>query len=232
MLRNSYRSVLGLLALSIACTEALAEQCSSYEELGINLEKQYGEQRVFSGFANREGDKAAATIYEFWSNPERSTWSLVAHKLLQVHYEGRQITRECAFVVRSGNRHRLADKEVAVTDSAQPAVAGQEVSAASALSYLQSPGCVSPSSSARALKERYGEEPVLRALTEDGAIIEIHGGHSSWTITGAWIREARNPITGAMLRDTSTGQEIHQLCSVALFSGKSWGLFSIQEDAI
>jgi hypothetical protein len=63
-------------------------------------------------------------------------------------------------------------------------------------------------------------------------MVEIYGSKNSWTIAQTSLQSSRNRITGAMLRDENTGQEIRQFCSQPAFSGKSWGLFPFVEEHI
>lgn len=92
--------------------------------------------------------------------------------------------------------------------------------------------CIPRERHAAALKERYNEVPIMRALADDDTVLEIYGSNESWTITLAKIREVRNTMTGRPLTEELTGQKIHQLCSDPAYSGKTWTVFEPVRAAI
>jgi hypothetical protein len=213
--------------LSAACTEALAGECADYDRITAQLGKQYHEQLIFSGFADARDSKAAAAIYEFWANPERGSWSLVAHKLLQFQIDDSSVTKDCALIVNAGKRFHLPQVEQDAGNALETTAETDTVEMPSSQT-----SCIPHSFYAQILKRKYQEVPVLQALTKTDDLIEIYGSADSWTITQTKLQSSRNRVTGAVLRDEKTGQEIHQLCSQPAFSGKSWGLFAFIEEHI
>lgn len=202
----------------VSTSVAHADLCPTYDEVAGKLEKRYGEQKLFSGFGELDAGAGANAVYEFWSNPQRGNWTLLAHKLLLFQDGGRRVTRSCAFVVDSGKRHRdLAE----LTAPASPAVADAGAPTASG------PNCVARSQHAQVLADKYHERPTVQALSNDKSLLEIYAGEASWTITRARVRELHHPISGAALRDRKTGQEIRSLCSRAVYSGGQWGRFAL-----
>jgi hypothetical protein len=230
MLRT-FLMMVGFVSATVVTMNGFAMECASYEQIQGKLRSKYGEQKIFSGFTDTEDKQAANVIYEFWANPERGNWSLIANKLIIFQYNGNTIHENCVFIVNSGKRHHLTstrhqdlDIDAEKTDSS--------ASADEPTDTTPLYNCVPRDRHAQALKNRHDEIPVLQALAEDKALIEIYGSSDSWTITRVKAREVRNLMTGAPLTDTSTGQEIHQLCSSPAFSGKSWGLYQISEQPI
>lgn len=218
MIRTTSALILGLLFLGSWAATAAASVCPSYEEVQNSLERTYGESKIFGGFAD-DDDHSATAIYEFWANPERGTWSLVAQKLIQFQYGNRTTTRHCTFVINSGSQHRL------MTDHDEFKTATREANAAPNTRHY--PGCVPRSSFAYQLETDYHETPLLYALASDGALVEVYGGEESWTIFRSQLKGIAHPLVGQPLTDPQTAQEIRQLCFTAAFSGKSWGIFPV-----
>ncbi len=194
--------------------------CTDYDRLTSQLDRKFKEQRFFSGLTNSNDKRAAAAVYEFWANPKKGSWSLVAHKLLQFQIDGKTKTKDCAFIVNSGKRFQLASINLDAEPSNQ---------AESALAAPMNPSCIPHDFYAQTLKTRYQEVPVVQALAKDDAMVEIYGSADSWTITSTQVQSSRNPMTGVVLRDGETGQEIHQLCSRPAFSGRSWSTYDFED---
>lgn len=226
LFKKPLQLALGLFAITTVATDALAESCPSYEEVTAKLNKQYGEQIIFTGFTDSGSERKATSVFEFWSNPERGSWSLVAHKLVLIQADGRQVSKDCAFVVKAGTQHQILP---AVAVDNQPEVAD---SAETEVTEPLNRNCIPHSQHAKALRERYQEEPVLQAITSDKTLLEIYGGNASWTIVQSQIKALTNPMTGTAMRAPETGQEIHQMCSTALSAGTSWGTSEIEHDTI
>jgi hypothetical protein len=184
---------------------------------------------IFSGFADSDEKHAANVIYELWANPARGNWSLIANKLVIFQYDGTPVSKNCVYMVNSGKQHHLVatrhdmevEPEKIIQSTSEPAEQQSTL-------Y----NCVPRGIHAQALKTRHDEVPILQALDEDKAMIEVYGSRNSWTITQVKAREVRNVMTGAPLTDTKTGQEIHQLCSSPAFSGKTWGLYPFKNQHI
>lgn len=216
-----------------AGTALAAGECADYDRITAQLGKKYGEQMLFTGFADTADKKTAAAIYEFWANPERGNWSLLAHKLLQLQIGGENVTKDCALIVNTGKRFHLSQIEAigdrAIKDRGIETTAEAEDTGTLPPSMSS---CVPHQFYARILQRKYQEVAVLHALTKTEDMLEIYGGKESWTIAQTRLQSSKNRLTGTVLRDEKTGQEIHQLCSMPAFSGKSWGLSSFVEDHI
>ena len=212
------------LTLSLASVAAIASECPDYDRVTTQLGKKFHEQMVFSGFTDSKDKQAAAAIYEFWANPEKGNWSLIAHKLLQFQIDGKTKTKDCAFIVNSGKQFQLTKID--------PEVTAVDVNNQAETATPTNPSCIPHDFYAQTLKNRYQEVPVVQALAKDDAMVEIYASADSWTITSTKVQSSRNTMTGTVLRDEKTGQEIHQLCSRPAFSGKSWGTFQFVEKHI
>lgn len=225
MLLKKISLLAGCLILSLSSTHLLAYECPDYNRVTGQLDKKFHEQMVFSGFTDSKDNKAAAAVYEFWANPEKGTWSLIAHKLLQFQIDGSTKTRDCAFIVNSGKKFQLTkvDPKTGTPDPSEQATT---------MNTSMNPGCIPHAFYAQTLKTKYKEVPVLQAIAKNEAMVEIYGSADSWTITSTKVQSSRNTMTGTVLRDEETGQEIHQLCSRPAFSGKSWGMFGFIEEHI
>jgi hypothetical protein len=227
MLFKSLILFVSIWFLSGVGMDAFSDECADYDRITAQLGKQYREQMIFSGFADAENKKAAAGIYEFWANPERGNWSLIAHKLLQFQTGDTTVTKDCALIVNSGKRFHLPQIDTNVTPALETTAETDPAEIPPSLS-----NCVPHGFYARILKRKYQEVPVLQALSKSENMVEIYGSKNSWTIAQTSLQSSRNRITGAMLRDENTGQEIRQFCSQPAFSGKSWGLFPFVEEHI
>lgn len=222
--------LLGLWMAGAFWQTAGAVECVPYEDITGKLEKTYGEQLVFNGFADADNRPSAPAVYELWVNPERGNWSLVSHQvyLFQRNSQTKMHTKSCARIVSSGKRHDVLTGPAATATALaeQPAqLALAEEPAATEPAARPQLNCLPREQHAKALKDRYNEVPVLRALADDDTVLEVYGSADSWTITKAGIREVRNTVTGMPLTDKNSGQKIHQLCSDPAYSGKTWGLF-------
>lgn len=217
----------GLIAFGLAAHDALAEDCMSYDQMKAKLSRRYGEQLVFSGFADSDTNKASNAIFEFWANPSQGNWSLIVQKLMQFQYENVKLTKNCAFIVNTGKQHQVVEA-MRYTDGAAAPKDEPPLLPANDYDY----NCTPRNQHAQVLKEKHHEVPVVQALTADEEILEIFGSDNSWTITNARIREVRHSLTGAPLTDAKTGQEIHEFCSTPAYSGKTWGLFPATQDNI
>lgn len=210
-LTSTLRWLTPLALLTVSTAAAAADVCPNYDEVTGKLGKRYHEQKLFSGFSDNAGGDGSSAMYEFWGNPQRGSWSLIAHKLMLFQDGGRQTTRACAYVVSSGKGFRQLG-----ADAQRPQPGGEF--------NPEQTRCMARAQHARLLADRYQERPLVSALATDQSLLEIYAGHDSWTVTRAKMREMKNPLNGAALRDSRTGQEIRRLCSSAMFSGVTWGL--------
>lgn len=204
-----------------------AFECTPYEELTGKLQKTYSEQLVFNGFTDSDERPNASAVYELWVNPERGNWSLVNHQvyLFQRDSEADVMTKSCARIVSSGKRHDMLQRATAAEVVAPESSPVNDTAEAQPLAVAPQFNCITRERHAKALKDRYNEVPVLRALADDQTVVEFYGSGDSWTITQAGIREVRNTVTGMPLTEQQSGQKIHLLCSDPAYSGKTWGLF-------
>ena len=226
MLLKQIKWYCGLFAATIMSAQSSAFECRTYDEVTAKLDKKYGEQLMFNGFTDSDSKTAANAIYEFWANPGKGNWSLIARKLFLFQHKTGVFSKSCVFIVNSGKQYYKNNPHPLLTDNTNSDI---QVAATEPTKYVN---CIPRDRHARALKERYDEEPFVHALTDDETIVEIYGSDTSWTITRAKIREVRSTMTGRPLMDESTGQHIHQLCSDPAFSGKTWGQFAAVEEHI
>ena len=253
MFRNNTSVFVIFLTLGLLATNAQALTCKSYGEVAAKLAKKYGERMMFSGFTNSAENNMATSVYEFWANPNRGNWSLLAHKLFLIQVDETVISKSCAFIVKSGKEHRLrtslqsrpalTDEPVVVNaqsdavqpDAVQEAIESQAaVASAPTTNTVPTPflNCIPRAQHAKALKDRYNEVPVLQALADDQSMMEVFSSKNSWTITQAKLREVRSSMNGMPVVEKQTGQRIHQLCSDPAYSGKTWSLLRIEQDHI
>jgi hypothetical protein len=220
--------ILVFLAINGIVIDGFAGECDSYDQIQAKLNGKYGEQMIFSGFADSEENHSANVIYELWANPERGNWSLISNKLIMFQYDVTADSNNCVYMVNSGKQHHLVATRHDMQIEPEKTVKIEEEPADQSALY----NCVPRGVHAQALKTRHDEIPVLQALDEEAALIEVYGSHNSWTITRVKSREVRNVMTGAPLTDIKTGQEIHQLCSSPAFSGKTWSLYPFKNQHI
>lgn len=230
------------LAAVLITPSAAAFDCHPYEEVTAKLSSSYSEQLLFSAFADADDKTGSNSVYELWVNPERGNWSLLAHRvfLFQRDTSTGVQAKSCSLIVSSGKKHRLLSAQPVAASpdqigppQAQPAGVELNDDEGSGVATINSTlNCIPRERHAAALKQRYNEVPLMRALAEDDTVLEFYGSGDSWTITQSKIREVRNTMTGRPLIDQITGQKIHQLCSDPAYSGKTWTLFDPSQSHI
>ncbi|MFO1349182.1 MAG: hypothetical protein U1F68_00285 [Gammaproteobacteria bacterium] len=216
-----------VFVLGLASHPALAGECLSYAQMQAKLGGNAGEQLIFSGFEDSAGKPSANAIYEFWANPRQGNWSLVVQELMLLRNGAVSVTKNCVSAVVSGHQHHLI---AARRNSARAAPGAAEVN--SVASAASGHDCIPRDRYAAILQAHQQEAPIIRALTDEGSVVEIYAGAVSWTIANTEIRKIRDDTTGTPLTDATSGQEIHELCSAPAFSGKSWGLFTVVDPDI
>lgn len=215
----------GFFIFAVNVASAQESRCASYEQLTDRLSQQFGEQKLFGAFNDSPQSGSASTVYEFWSNPERGNWSLVALKLVAFLYAHKKVTSACAFLVDSGQFHQLLKE-------ASGSVKSPDNDSSNDNDGFGGPGCLAHNRLAEILADRHKERPILHALTNDQSLLEVYGGTNSWTIARAKLQGLRNPLSGGALPEQPAGQEeVFGLCSLPILSGKSWGLFNLMPQA-
>jgi hypothetical protein len=219
-----------LVISSFITTSAQAFECLTYQSIQTQLLRQYGEQPLFRGFADAKSEKGSNEIYELWGNPENGSWSLIVQKLLVYQSHGKEMNKSCTLIIASGSEFSPTSSFPTKDSSDRITKPGHSAVLSETRQYNGQ--CIPHSRFVRELDKRFNESSVLLAISPAGSIIEIFVSPDSWTMVSASAGSVTHPVTGAPMTNPVTGQEIYQLCSMPIYSGKSWGLFEAVTGAI